>query len=94
MTATRLPGAILATNFDSAVRRNVMSSLAAALLSTRMRDVDRFGGARHAQDLALDSVFADLERLGTEVGHRFAFAIDRADEHHAFAGGLGRVGCR
>ena len=30
---------------------------------------------------------------GPRSGDRFAFAIDRADEHHTFASGLGRVGC-
>ena len=65
------------------VRRNVMSSRAAALLSTRI--ATSIGSvARDTQNFALDAVFFDLKRIG-EGWHRFAVAIDRAHEHHAFA---------
>ena len=67
------------------VRRNVMSSRAAALLSTRIATSIGSVARDTRRTSRLTPSSRDLERIGTEVGHRFAFAIDCADEHHAFA---------
>ena len=80
-----MPGAIFATNFESAVADERDLVLGGGAVVDEQRDVDRLGGARDAQDLAAHAVLADDEGVGAEALDRFALLVDGADEQRALA---------
>ena len=74
-----------ATNADRAVAHVDDLFVRRGAVVHQQRDVDRFGGARHAQHLTAVPVLADHERLGPEAFDRLAVLVEGAHEQRPLA---------